>query len=94
MTETNGWAGSGSCRECHQKFYTLWSTSFHGLAMQPYTARAGQNEPDPQTNDIVAGKYRFRADLEKRVVIERMALMAITVIRWSQAWVAKMCSIF
>src|ERR1039458_8673579 len=30
-------AGSRSCQECHVKFYQLWSTSFHGLAMQPYT---------------------------------------------------------
>jgi len=28
--------GSASCRECHEKFYKLWSTSHHGLAMQPY----------------------------------------------------------
>ena len=31
-----GYAGSASCIECHEKFYKLWSTSFHGLAMQPY----------------------------------------------------------
>jgi hypothetical protein len=29
--------GSQSCIECHSKFYQLWSTSRHGLAMQPYT---------------------------------------------------------
>jgi len=28
-----GYAGSASCRECHEKFYQLWSTSRHGLAM-------------------------------------------------------------
>ena len=31
------YAGSTSCRECHERFYQLWSTSMHGLAMQPYT---------------------------------------------------------
>jgi len=30
--------GSSSCRQCHPKFYELWSTSHHGLAMQPVTA--------------------------------------------------------
>jgi tetratricopeptide (TPR) repeat protein len=70
VTETNGWAGSGSCRECHQKFYTLWSTSFHGLAMQPYRPELARAHLTPQTNDIVAGKYRFRADLEKHEVSE------------------------
>jgi tetratricopeptide (TPR) repeat protein len=28
-----GYAGSVSCRECHERFYQLWSTSKHGLAM-------------------------------------------------------------
>lgn len=31
-----GLAGSESCRKCHERFYRLWSTSFHGLAMQPW----------------------------------------------------------
>ena len=43
-------AGSKSCRECHQKFYELWATSHHGLAMQPYTPDfARQNLTPPQT---------------------------------------------
>ncbi len=29
--------GSKRCRDCHEEFYKLWSTSWHGLAMQPYT---------------------------------------------------------
>ena len=37
--DPHGFIGSHSCQECHAKFYQLWSTSFHGLAMQPYTAR-------------------------------------------------------
>ena len=49
------YAGSASCRECHAKFYTLWSTSFHGLAMQPYTAELAKAKLTPQTDDIVAG---------------------------------------
>jgi tetratricopeptide (TPR) repeat protein len=66
-----GYAGSISCRECHATFYTLWSTSFHGLAMQPFTAELAKRKLTPQTNDIVAGQYRFRADLQTGVVIER-----------------------
>jgi len=43
-------AGSRSCRECHEQFYELWSTSHHGLAMQPYTAEfARQNLTSTQT---------------------------------------------
>lgn len=33
-----GYVGSSSCRSCHEKFYQLWSTSHHGLAMQLYSA--------------------------------------------------------
>ncbi|MCK5011784.1 MAG: hypothetical protein KAS98_14915, partial [Deltaproteobacteria bacterium] len=36
--QLEGITGSTSCRSCHEKFYQLWSTSYHGLAMQPYTA--------------------------------------------------------
>jgi tetratricopeptide (TPR) repeat protein len=66
-----GFAGSASCRECHAKFYTLWSTSFHGLAMQPYTAELAKAKLTLQTNEVLAGPNRFRADLAESVVIER-----------------------
>jgi tetratricopeptide (TPR) repeat protein len=68
-----GFAGSRSCRECHEKFYQLWSTSFHGLAMQPYTSELARTNLTEQKTEIVAGKYRFLADLSKSVVIERTA---------------------
>ena len=69
--QTNQWAGSRSCRECHEKFYQLWSTSYHGLAMQPYTAELARTKLTPQKTGIVAGKYRFQADIQKGVVSER-----------------------
>lgn len=31
----DGYVGSRSCRECHERFYDLWSPSHHGKAMQP-----------------------------------------------------------
>ena len=46
--EVKTYVGSASCRECHEKFYTLWSTSFHGLAMQPYTAELAKTKLTPQ----------------------------------------------
>ena len=58
-----GFVGSQSCRECHEKFYQLWSTSFHGLAMQPYTSELAKTKLTEQKTEIVAGKYRFRADI-------------------------------
>jgi len=71
FAQTNPWAGSLSCRECHGKFYQLWSASFHGLAMQPYTAELAKARLTPPKTAIVAGKYRFVADLETGVVVER-----------------------
>src|SRR3974390_924371 len=68
--QTNTWAGSLSCRECHAKFYQLWSTSFHGLAMQPYTPQLAKTSLTPEQGEVVAGQYRFRADIQKGVVIE------------------------
>ena len=65
-----GFAGSRTCQECHAKFYRLWSTSFHGLAMQPYTLDLAKTKLTPQTAVVVAGKYRFLADVQKGVVTE------------------------
>jgi tetratricopeptide (TPR) repeat protein len=61
--KSNAYAGSASCRECHEKFYQLWSTSFHGLAMQPYTAELAKAKLTPHENEIVIGKYKYHADI-------------------------------
>ncbi len=57
--QTSGYAGSQSCRECHEKFYELWSTSRHGLAMQPYTAEFAEKNLEPQANEVTIGKFSF-----------------------------------
>ena len=54
--QSQGYAGSVSCRECHEQFYQLWSTSKHGLAMQPYTAEFAKAQLTPQQNDVKIGK--------------------------------------
>ena len=58
-----GYAGSVSCRECHEKFYQLWSTSYHGLAMQPYTAEFAKKNLTPQAAEVKIGKFSYRADI-------------------------------
>ncbi len=62
--------GSSSCRECHEKFYKLWSTSMHGLAMQPYTPEFATAHLTPQQSDVVIGKFKYRADITEGVVVE------------------------
>ncbi len=62
--EQEGLAGSSSCRSCHEKFYQLWSTSHHGLAMQPYTAEFARLKLTPPKDDVVIGKFNYRAEIE------------------------------
>ena len=57
------YAGSKSCRECHERFYGLWSSSIHGLAMQPYTEALAKEKLTPQKDDVVIGKQRYRAEI-------------------------------
>jgi tetratricopeptide (TPR) repeat protein len=66
----HGYAGSVSCRECHEQFYQLWSTSKHGLAMQPYTPEFAKAQLTPQQNDLKIGKIKYRADISEGVMIE------------------------
>ena len=67
---SHGYAGSKSCMECHERFYQLWSTSRHGLAMQPYTGEFAKKSLTSQASDVTIGKLKYRADLAKGVVIE------------------------
>jgi hypothetical protein len=67
---SQGYAGSESCKQCHERFYGLWSASRHGLAMQPYTSEFAKAQLTPQQKDVVIGKVEYRADLAKGVVTE------------------------
>jgi len=68
---TEGYAGSVSCRECHEKFYKLWATSFHGLAMQPYTKEFAQKNLLPQIKSLKIQGIDYRFDVEKGVMTEK-----------------------
>jgi len=64
------YVGSKSCRECHERFYGLWSSSMHGLAMQPYTETLAKEKLSPQNEDVVIGKQHYRADVGGGSVLE------------------------
>ena len=64
--ELSLYAGSKSCIECHKKFYHLWATSRHGLAMQPYTPKFARANLTPPKKDVTIGKYRYRADIGQK----------------------------
>jgi hypothetical protein len=44
-----------SCREWHEKFYTLWALSHHGLAMQPVTPEFLKTKLELQKSAIRQG---------------------------------------
>lgn len=64
------YAGSQSCRECHDRFYSLWSTSHHGLAMQPYTAELARTRLTTHDEPLTIGRYRYQADPARHQVTE------------------------
>ncbi len=63
LPQSKGFAGSASRRECHEKFYQLWSTSFHGLAMQPYTPDYAHTKLTAHTKEIAIGGFTYRAEI-------------------------------
>jgi tetratricopeptide (TPR) repeat protein len=69
--QDKGYSGTTSCRECHEKFYKLWSPSRHAKAMQPFSAELAQSRLTPQTQEIFVGKHSYWADLTSGVVRER-----------------------
>lgn len=53
--------GSGVCAECHKEFHGKWSTSHHGLAMQPYTAELARRELTASCPPIEVAKVKYTA---------------------------------
>jgi len=62
-TKQEGFAGSVSCRQCHERFYKLWSVSNHGLAMQPYTPEFSKQNLQPQKKVISIKDLRYKAEI-------------------------------
>lgn len=64
-------AGSSSCRECHGTFYEKWATSYHGLAMRPFTAElAGRFKPLAEPLTIRDRRYRVELAGTQGYVVE------------------------
>ncbi len=67
------YAGSASCRQCHESFYQLWAPSHHGLAMQPYTFAFAQANLTAPEGPVKIGKNEYLACVGKEEgwVLER-----------------------
>lgn len=55
------YAGSKSCKRCHEKFFKLWSTSHHGKAMQPITASFIKNNITLNHDEIFMEEAYYKA---------------------------------
>jgi len=65
--------GSVECKGCHEKFYEKWSTSFHGLAMRPYTKELARAQLVPQAAAIEIRGRSYQAEIagKRGIVRER-----------------------
>ncbi len=68
--DSDDFTGSTTCRQCHEKFYELWSTSHHGLAMQPFTDTFASNALTAMDTPIKIGQQSFKADIASRTLTE------------------------
>jgi len=64
--QPDAYAGSQSCRDCHEDFYKLWATSWHGLAMQPYSAEFAERQLTAPQTDVTIGNRGYRAEIGLR----------------------------
>lgn len=73
-TAKTAFSGTASCRSCHQRFYKLWSTSYHGKAMRPFTPEFASAELTSQVEPIVIGnhQYFFKSDESRGWVTEQV----------------------
>ncbi len=70
VQKKKGYSGTASCRECHEKFYKLWSPSHHAKAMQSFSADLASSKLTPQPEDITIGRYRYRVDVTSGIIRE------------------------
>jgi tetratricopeptide (TPR) repeat protein len=60
----SSFAGSESCRECHERFYELWAPSRHGTAMQPFTAEFGETLVQPLERPMEVAGYSYTVEID------------------------------
>lgn len=69
----NQYVGSGSCIECHERFYQLWAPSMHGKAMQPVNAEFIKEYQLPESGPMeIEGKaYEIVYEDSLMVMLEK-----------------------
>ena len=64
------YAGSASCRECHEAFYQRWAPSHHGKAMQPVTPAMARATLTPPAAPIAISNLTYTVDLLRLRITE------------------------
>jgi len=69
----NGYSGSESCIQCHERFYELWAPSWHGKAMQPVNTGFVREYQLPASENMeVEGKtYQITYEDSAMVMLEK-----------------------
>jgi tetratricopeptide (TPR) repeat protein len=65
--------GSRSCKACHQRFYDLWETSYHGRAMMDFSTAFADEHLTTCDDFIPSGQdaYQYKLKGRKGILIER-----------------------
>ena len=71
--EDISYMGSRSCKECHQRFYNLWETSYHGRAMMDFSKEFAEKHLTKCEEFISSGKdaYQYQIKGRKGFILER-----------------------
>ena len=69
----NGYSGSESCIQCHERFYKLWAPSWHGKAMQPVNADFVKEYqlPESENMEIEAKNYQVIYEDSAMIMLEK-----------------------
>jgi nitrate/TMAO reductase-like tetraheme cytochrome c subunit len=65
----NGYSGSESCIECHERFYELWAPSWHGKAMQPVNADFVKEYQLPASDDMIVEEKIYQVVYEDSAMV-------------------------
>lgn len=83
----NGYSGSESCIQCHERFYELWAPSWHGKAMQPVNAGFLKEYQLPASENMeIEGKiYQITCEDSAMIMLEKMddELLNKYTVEWS-----------
>ena len=68
--------GSRSCIDCHERFYDLWESSYHGRAMMDFTDAFAKDHLSPCEKYIPVGndEFQFKLTGKKGVMVQRSTM--------------------